>query len=411
MVKRQMGCPPLPPRRTVSTLVEIRDSLNKRNSQDSWELIQESKRPLPAFIANMGSAYYPSSSPKLLAISDICWAASRSLFVSQFISSVWQPASLPQVEEHIFFQYLTDLRLVITTSLPPFIHPATPPRRSFPPVQVKILCLERQQQDAGAYRHKTFSVVIQDTAGIPAEGSILIVLHPTSAEHNQPKLCQKPMEQVQKKKEDPCFSLWDQGLSKAQCWFYLFDLLKQDLEDFLPFPATSLSELPIYSSLLHGYFILPEQGFSVFMQEIVICAAGAVACGRPDAQLCSKAKVCVLRNLFLIFVAAKEILINVTQTPADSAYLLLQQKLGKLQPAMAEPPPRTQTFHTTTSHDIVPPVFAAGRGTSDSSHLQPCVPATFVPNNIHLPTPKLCCFTTSQRISQNSRSNASVVMH
>lgn len=45
---------------------------------------------------------------------------------------------------------------------------------------------------AGAYRHKTFSVVIQDTAGIPAEGSILIVLHPTSAEHNQPKLCQKP---------------------------------------------------------------------------------------------------------------------------------------------------------------------------------------------------------------------------
>lgn len=35
------------------------------------------------------------------------------------------------------------------------------------------------------------------------------------------------VEQVQKKKEDPCFSLWDQGLSKAQCRFYLFDLLKQ----------------------------------------------------------------------------------------------------------------------------------------------------------------------------------------
>lgn len=56
----------------------------------------------------------------------------------------------------------------------------------------------------------------------------------------------------------------------------------------------------------------------LYCSHIVICAAGAVACGRPDAQLCSKAKICVSRNLLLIFVAAKEILINVTQTPADA---------------------------------------------------------------------------------------------
>lgn len=35
------------------------------------------------------------------------------------------------------------------------------------------------------------------------------------------------VEWVQNKKENPCFSLWDQGLSKAQHWCYLFDLSKQ----------------------------------------------------------------------------------------------------------------------------------------------------------------------------------------
>lgn len=46
-----------------------------------------------------------------------------------------------------------------------------------------------------------------------------------------------------------------------------------DLEDFLPFPATSLSELPIYSPLLHGYFILPEQGVTDLVQEASIVSA------------------------------------------------------------------------------------------------------------------------------------------
>lgn len=40
--------------------------------------------------------------------------------------------------------------------------------------------------------NRAASVVIQDTAGIPAEGSILSVLHPMSAEQNKPELWQKP---------------------------------------------------------------------------------------------------------------------------------------------------------------------------------------------------------------------------
>lgn len=35
------------------------------------------------------------------------------------------------------------------------------------------------------------------------------------------------MEWVQNKKENSCFSLWDQGLSKVEHWCYLFDLSKQ----------------------------------------------------------------------------------------------------------------------------------------------------------------------------------------
>lgn len=44
----------------------------------------------------------------------------------------------------------------------------------------------------GAHRHRAVSVVIQDTAGIPVEGSILSMLHPMSAEQNHPEVCQKP---------------------------------------------------------------------------------------------------------------------------------------------------------------------------------------------------------------------------
>lgn len=53
--------------------------------------------------------------------------------------AVWQPASLPQVEEYILFQYLTDFRIVITARL--LLFSLLSPKRSFPPVQVKILCL------------------------------------------------------------------------------------------------------------------------------------------------------------------------------------------------------------------------------------------------------------------------------
>lgn len=91
---------------------------------------------------------YPSPSPKLPAIFDICWAAGRSLSVSQFISSgntnpslthlqfqteytvlfvhwlTWSTAasiSAPgSIIEYILFQYLTDLKLLVTTRLPPF---------------------------------------------------------------------------------------------------------------------------------------------------------------------------------------------------------------------------------------------------------------------------------------------------
>jgi len=46
-----------------------------------------------------------------------------------------------------------------------------------------------------------------------------------------------------------------------------------DLEEFLRFPATSLSELPIYPPLLHGHFTLPEQRFTVLMQGASIVPA------------------------------------------------------------------------------------------------------------------------------------------
>lgn len=47
----------------------------------------------------------------------------REFYLPSDSHAVWQPASLPQLEEHILFQHLTDLKPVITIRLTPFSQP------------------------------------------------------------------------------------------------------------------------------------------------------------------------------------------------------------------------------------------------------------------------------------------------